>query len=240
MEFATPLIPGTLIKRYKRFLADVTLDDGSVITAHTPNTGSMRGCCEPGSRVWLRDTQNPDRKYPLSWELVEVASAESVGTLVGINTHLSNQLVEEAIENKVITELAGYATRRREVKYGAEKSRIDLLLEDTHKPDCYVEVKNVTLVEKGIAYFPDAVSTRGTKHLRELMAMHEAGYRAVLVFCLQRNDAKRIRPADDIDPEYGNTLRLAHKAGVEILAYSAEPSPLGIQLTYPVALELTK
>ena len=151
MEFDSPLIRGTLIKRYKRFLADVTLENGDQITAHTPNTGSMKGCSEPGSVVWLRDTKNPDRKYPLSWEMVEAKP----DVLVGINTILSNSLVAEAIENGIISELQDYDLIRREVKYGEENSRIDLLLEAAeNKPDCYVEVKNVTLVKGETAYFP--------------------------------------------------------------------------------------
>ncbi len=226
MEFESPLIRGTLIKRYKRFLADVTLENGDQITAHTPNTGSMKGCSEPGSTVWLRDTKNPDRKYPLSWEMVEA----KLGVLVGINTHLSNSLVAEAIENGTITELQNYDLIRREVKYGEENSRIDLLLEAAKKPDCYVEVKNVTLVEGDIAYFPDAVTKRGSKHLRELQAMVKQGKRAVIFYCIQREDVKEIRPADDIDPEYGQLLREAISSGVEALAYTAKISPQGIEL----------
>ena len=231
MEFESPLIKGTLIKRYKRFLADVTLENGDQITAHTPNTGSMKGCSDPGSTVWLRDTKNPDRKYPLSWEMVETKP----DVLVGINTILSNSLVAEAIENGVVSELQGYDQIRREVKYGEENSRIDLLLSDQNnesenKPDCYVEVKNVTLVEENIAYFPDAVTKRGSKHLRELQAMVKQGKRAVIFYCIQREDVKEIRPADEIDPEYGQLLREAISSGVEALAYTAKISPQGIEL----------
>lgn len=231
MEFDSPLIRGTLIKRYKRFLADITLENGDQITAHTPNTGSMKGCSEPGSTVWLRDTKNPDRKYPLSWEMVEAKP----GVLVGINTILSNSLVAEAIENGIISELQGYDLIRREVKYGEENSRIDLLLidekkESENKPDCYVEVKNVTLVEGEIAYFPDAVTKRGSKHLRELQAMMKQGKRAVIFYCIQRNDVQEFRPADEIDPEYGQLLRGAINCGVEALAYTARISPQGIEL----------
>ena len=226
MEFDSPLIRGTLIKRYKRFLADITLENGDQITAHTPNTGSMKGCSEPGSTVWLRDTKNPDRKYPLSWEMVEATP----NVLVGINTHLSNSLVAEAIENDVITELQDYDQIRREVKYGEENSRIDLLLESENKSDCYLEVKNVTLVEGEIAYFPDAVTKRGSKHLRELQAMVKQGNRAVIFYCIQRNDVREVRPADEIDPEYGQLLREAISNGVEAIAYSANISPTGIEL----------
>lgn len=226
MEFESPLIEGILIKRYKRFLADITLENGDQITAHTPNTGSMKGCAEPCSTVWLRDTKNPDRKYPLSWEMVETKS----GSLIGINTLLSNSLVEEAIKNGIVAELQDYDQIRREVKYGEENSRIDLLLESTDKPDCYVEVKNVTMVEKNIAYFPDAVTKRGSKHLRELQAMVKQGKRAIIFYCVQRNDVEEVRPADEIDPEYGKLLREAIKSGVEAIAYTADISPEGIEL----------
>lgn len=229
MRFETPLVAGTLLKRYQRFLADVRLDDGTLVTAHTPNTGSMRGCAEPGSRVWLRDSGNPERKYPLSWELVRTPE----GVMVGINTTLANRLVREGIETGAISELAGYGSIRQEVRYGAN-SRIDLLLQADGRPDCYVEVKNVTLVEGGIAYFPDAVTSRGTKHLRELAAMVAAGHRAVIFFCVQRDDASEVRPADAIDPTYGQALRNVLAHGVEALAYGAEPTPTGIELDRPL------
>lgn len=221
MKFEQALLPGTLIKRYKRFLADVELDSGRVVTAHTPNTGSMLGCCEPGSRVWLSDSGNPDRKYPLSWELVETAP----GVLVGINTGLPNKLVEEGVSAGVITELQGYAGIRREVRYGMEKSRIDLLLHGPGTPDCYVEVKNVTLAQDGIGYFPDAVSERGSKHLRELAEVVAAGKRGIIFFCIQRKDVNEFRPADTIDRKYGDTLRLVIGSGVEALAWRAAVSP---------------
>ena len=226
MRFETPLIEGVLVKRYKRFLADVQLNDGSVVTAHTANTGSMKGCAKSGSKVWLRDSGNPKRKYPLSWELVQAPG----GVVVGINTGLANHLAREAIEQGVVKELRGYDRIRSEVKYGKENSRIDLLLQTEGKPDCFVEVKNVTLVKDDIAYFPDAVTTRGAKHLRELIAMVEAGHRAVIFFCVQRGDAEEVRPADNIDPEYGRTLREAIAKGVEALAYRATPTPEGISL----------
>ncbi len=215
MKFASPLIEARLIKRYKRFLADVQLADGSTLTAHCPNTGSMMGVCEPGSRVWLSQSENPDRKYAHTWELIEVGD-----TLVGINTSLPNRLVEEAIANGIIHPLQGYAEIKREVKFGAENSRVDLLLSKSNGEQCFVEVKNVTAaVSDGIALFPDAVSKRGSKHLRELMAVVQAGHRAVLVFCVQRDDVEQVRPADEIDAVYGKTLRDALKCGVEVLAY---------------------
>ncbi|ANB01079.1 DNA/RNA nuclease SfsA [Ectothiorhodospira sp. BSL-9] len=234
MILPDPLIPGTLRKRYKRFLADVTLDDGQEITAHCPNTGSMMGCMEPGSRVWLSRSDDPKRKYPHTWELVEARQ----GVLVGIHTGRSNALVEEAIRNSLLPTLASPTELRREVRYGRLRSRIDLLLtlDDTH---CYVEVKNVTAaVDNGVAIFPDAVSTRGTRHLQELMAMVEDGHRAALVFCVQREDVTRVRPADEIDPDYGHWLRRAAQAGVEILALGARVSPREIILNHAIPVDL--
>ncbi len=225
MRFDRPLIEGVLLRRYKRFLADVRLIDGRVVTAHTPNTGSMLGCAEPGLRVWLRDTGNPRRKYPYSWELVESRS----GVLVGINTALANRLVREAIEDGTVEALQGYARIRAEQRYGTEGSRIDLLLEDGPGGRCYVEVKNVTLVADGVALFPDAVSLRATRHLRELARMAE-GARAVVFFCVQRNDARALRPAAHIDPEYARTLCTVTRQGVEALVYGARVSTQGIVL----------
>lgn len=225
MEFEQPLRMGRLLRRYKRFLADVELDDGQQVTAHTPNTGSMLGCAEPGSRVWLSVSANPARKYRYSWELVETPG----GVMVGINTGLSNRLVEEAIHDGTVAELHSFPDIRREVRYGVENSRIDLLLEG-HDTFCYVEVKNVTLVEEGVAYFPDAVSARGSKHLRELAEVARQGGRAVIFFCIQRQDATELRPADHIDAVYGQTLRQALQAGVEALAYRAEVTTTGIRL----------
>ncbi len=232
MKFDPALIEGRLIKRYKRFLADVELLNGNTVTVHTANTGSMQGCTTPGSRVWLRDSGNPKRKYPLSWELVEVKPE----IIVGINTGLANRLVHEAIENGVIKELQGYSLIRPEVPYGNERSRIDLLLQDEAGKRCYVEVKNVTLVENAIAYFPDAISKRGSKHLRELVEMHKQGHRSVIFFCVQREDAEQVRPADNIDPEYGRMLRLATGSGVEALAYRAIVSNTEIYLTTKLAV----
>ena len=228
MKFPQTLITGKLIKRYKRFLADVELDSGEIITAACPNTGSMLGCNVPGSPVWLSSSDSPTRKYKHTWELVEARP----GVLVGINTSLPNRLVREAIESYVIKELQGYREIKSEVRYGHENSRIDLLLDGkTKSPPCYVEVKNVTAaVDDGIALFPDAVSERGSKHLRELMAMVAEGYRAVLVFCVQRSDVNEVRPADGIDLVYGVTLRAAVAAGVEVLAYRAALSPIAIVL----------
>ncbi|MDD5035327.1 MAG: DNA/RNA nuclease SfsA [Methylococcaceae bacterium] len=180
-----------------------------------------------GSRVWLRDSGKAERKYPLSWELVEAEP----GILVGINTGLSNLLVEEGIARGMVKELPGYRRIRREVRYGLENSRIDLLLEEGNGPSCYVEVKNVTLVEEGSASFPDAVSARGSKHLRELAQMVRQGHRAVIFYCVQRSDAREVSPADRIDPVYGQTLRQVMAEGVEALAYAARVTPQGIELS---------
>jgi len=223
MQFLPPLQPATLIRRYKRFLADVLLPGGEAITVHTPNTGAMTGCAEPGSTVWLRDVANPKRKYRYSWEMTENLQ----GVMVGVHTGITNALVAEAIEGGIIDELQGYGSIRQEVKYGEEGSRIDLLLKGhTDGRDCYVEIKNVTTCdEQGYGYFPDAVSRRASKHLRELMAMVERGQRAVIFFCVQRGDVQRVRPADEIDSIYGETLRQALATGVEALAYRARVTP---------------
>ena len=228
MRFQEPLVAATLARRYKRFLADVTLDDGTALTAHCPNTGSLLGCQAPGSRVWLSRSDNPKRKYAYTWELIEVAG----GALVGVNTGRSNALVREGIESGIIDELAGYDDIRAEVRYGEEGSRADFLL-TKGAATCYLEVKNVTAaVENGVALFPDAVSTRGTRHLRELIGMvRVANRRAVLCFCVQRADVREVRPADQIDPDYGNTLRKALEAGVEAIAYRATLCPAGVALT---------
>ncbi len=227
MQFSHPLLAGRLLRRYKRFLADVELDSGEIITAHTANTGAMSGCSEPGSSVWLSVSDNPKRKYPHNWEIVEVAP----GVLCGINTLLSNQLVSEAIAAGQVPELKGYTHIRHEVPYGEERSRIDLLLEATETATpCYVEVKNVTLAEQGVALFPDAKTVRGAKHLRELARVVEHGARAVIFYCVQRNDCREFRPAETIDAIYTQTLREAMKKGVEAIAYQADVSVTGICL----------
>ncbi len=228
MRFAQVLESGRLLTRYKRFLADVELDSGALITAACPNTGSLLGCNLPGSRVWLSASDRAARKYRHTWELVE-AHPE---VIVGINTGYPNRLVIEAIKASVIQELSGYREIKTEVRYGNENSRIDILLDDhRRKPACYVEVKNVTAaLENGVAVFPDAVSERASKHLRELMAMVAAGFRAVLIFCVQRSDVHEVRPADAIDPVYGRTLRQALASGVDVLAYRAVISPHEITL----------
>ena len=232
MRFPAPLLEGRLLRRYQRFLADVDTAAG-ILTAHCPNTGSMQGCAEPGMRVWLSPATNPARKLAWTWELVEALP----GVVVGMHTGRSNALVREAIEAGRVPDLAGYPAIRPEVKYG-EGSRIDLLLTAPGRPDCYVEVKNVTAAVAGrIGYFPDAVTTRGTKHLREMSAMVASGHRAVLVFCVQRGDVECVRPADHIDPVYGRTLREALAAGVEVIALGATVTPAGIELERRLAVE---
>ena len=218
MKLPQPLASGLLLRRYKRFLADVEMPDGSVITAHCPNSGSMLGCATPGSPVLLSRSGNLYRKYPHTWELVYADDC-----WIGINTSLSNHLVREGIERGIVSELLGYELIRQEVCYGSERSRIDLLLEEPGL--CYVEVKNVTLVENGIARFPDAATTRGQKHLRELMAMVAGGARAVNFFVVQHANATSVTPADAIDPVYGRLLRQAAEVGVELLAYQASVTP---------------
>ena len=233
MLFPEPLCPGILIRRYQRFLADVALDRGGIVTAHCPNSGSMKGCATPGSPVLLSVADNPNRKLKYTWELV---MAE--GVWVGINTALPNRIVREGIENGIIRELQGYMSIRPEVPYG-EKSRIDLFLEG---PDgrCYVEVKNVTLVEMRTALFPDAVTTRGQKHLRELMKMVRQGHRGVIFFVVQRVDGDAVAPADAIDAEYGRLLWLADQCGVEVLGYQACVTPQQIALTHRLPVVLAK
>lgn len=232
MKFSPPLQPATLLRRYKRFLADVVLPTGEAVTVHTPNTGAMTGCAEPGSTVYLRAVDNPKRKYRYSWEMTE----NRQGVMVGVHTGLTNALVREAIEGGVVTQLQGYPMIRQEVKYGEEGSRIDLLLQGhADGRDCYLEIKNVTTCDgQGHGYFPDAVSVRASKHLRELMGVVERGGRGVIFFCVQRGDVQAVRPADEIDPHYGETLRQALACGVEALACRALVRPDGVILDTPL------
>jgi len=212
-----PLRRGTLIRRYKRFLADVCLDDGRPVTATCPNTGSMMGLVEPGAAVWLSESDSPTRKFRFTWELVQVDLGEGP-VLVGINTGHPNRLVAEALAARRIRTLVGYKTLRREVRYG-ENSRIDLLLECHRKGLCYVEVKNVHLSRRhGLAEFPDSVTARGAKHLVELSRMVRDGHRAVMVFLIQRAEARRLALARDIDPRYAAAFDAAIGAGVEAIA----------------------
>ncbi len=236
MRFPSSLVRGVLVKREKRFLVHAVLDDGQAVIAHTNNTGTMLGCNTPDSPVWLSPANDPKRKLKWTYELVE-----SDGVLVGINTSVPNRLAVEAVEDGTVTELQGYDRVRTEVRYGAERSRIDVLLErgpEETPQRCWVEVKNVTLVENGVALFPDAVTERGRKHLRELTAMVAAGDRAAMLYVVQRADGEAFSPADAIDPAYGAALREAAAAGVEILAYRAEVSPEEIRLRTPLPVVL--
>jgi sugar fermentation stimulation protein A len=215
MRFESRLIRGTLIRRYKRFLADVRLANGEIVIAHCTNTGSMMGCKEPGSSVYLSRSDNPNRKLAYTWELIRVNKI-----WVGINTLNPNRLVAQAIEAGIIQELRGFDTIRREV-ITRPGTRLDLCLEGSNG-SCFVEVKNVSLAVDGAAAFPDAVSERGTKHLKELMRLKRKGHRAAVVFVVQRSDCDYFRPADEIDAEYGRWLRRAIYAGVEALPYRAK------------------
>ncbi|KPJ90887.1 MAG: transcriptional regulator [Gammaproteobacteria bacterium SG8_11] len=240
MKFVEPLLEGRLIRRYKRFLADVELLDGRKVTAHTSNTGAMTGCCDPGSRIWLSVSANPKRKYAYTWELVEV-DAEEQKSLVGINTLLANQLVAEAINHGTVQALAHYTSIRKEVRYGEENSRIDLLLsadEGGGGHACYVEVKNVTLAQAGVGYFPDAKSARAVKHLRELTQVKARGAQAVIFFCVPREDVSQVRPAGFIDSVYTEALRSAVANGVQALAYKAKVSTREILLQNPLPVIL--
>ncbi len=221
------LISGILIKRYKRFLADVKLNDGTIVTAHCPNSGSMRGCCEPGRPVYLSISKNPKRKLKYTWELLKMPD-----TLIGINTQLPNRLVRNSIEHGLVQELSGYTTFKSEIKT-SEHTRLDILLtkegekkrteegEQKRIEHCYVEVKNCTLVENRVARFPDAVTTRGQKHLLELERLVKEGHRGIIFFLIQRMDADLFMPAADIDPEYARILYDVKKSGVEIIVRSA-------------------
>jgi sugar fermentation stimulation protein A len=235
MKLATPLLPGRLEKRYKRFLADVRLDSGETVTATCPNTGSMMGLVSPGLRVWLSTSDSPTRKYKHTWEMVEVDLGKGPA-LVGINTGHPNKVVAEAIESGRIEELAGYATLRREVKYG-QNSRIDLLLEDPAKGLCYVEIKNVHIMRRaGLAEFPDSVTERGAKHLAEMADMVRAGHRSVMVFLVQRGDAKSLSLARDVDAGYGAAFDRARAAGVEAIAVRCKLSvdEIRVDRTIPI------
>lgn len=226
MKFASPLIEGRLISRYKRFFADIELADGTVVTAHCANTGSMAGLKKAESRVWISRADNPKRKLKYDWRIIEVGSA-----LVGVHTAWPNKIVEEALINQSIPELAGYDSLRREVKYG-ENSRIDFLLEDARKPPCYVEVKSITFSrETGLAEFPDSPSVRATKHVTELTSMVKGGSRAVMLYVVQRDDCDHFSIAADVDPKYQEAIVTAQKAGVESLCYACTLSPEEITIS---------
>ncbi|MGY3570726.1 DNA/RNA nuclease SfsA [Vibrio paucivorans] len=233
MQFNPSLESAKLIKRYKRFLTDIELADGSIRTIHCANTGAMTGCAEPGNTVWYSTSDNPKRKYPNSWEISQTQQGHSIC----VNTARANQLAVEAIENGTITELAGYDQLQTEVKYGNENSRIDILLNSETKPNCYIEVKSVTLLDEdnnGQGYFPDAVTTRGQKHLRELTEMANNGSRAVLLFTVLHTGIEKVSAAHHIDAKYSNLLKIAQEQGVEVLCYKAELSESEIKLVSAV------
>lgn len=233
MKFPSTLYRARLLRRYKRFLADVILEgEDRETVVHCPNPGSMLGLDAPGSPVWLSWNGAGKRKYPYTWEI-----SKADGDLVGINTNLPNKLVAEALETRQITSLARYGEIRREVRYG-EKSRVDFLLSEPGHPDCYLEVKNVHLRRTGcLAEFPDSVTARGTRHLRELMQMVANGHRAVMLFVVQRMDCTHFRPAEDIDPLYAHSFRQALDAGVEALCYDCEITTDGIKLRRSLTLD---
>ncbi len=234
MQFDPVLEEGRLIKRYKRFFADIECIDGSVVTAHCANTGSMKNCMADGARVWFSRNNDPKRKLKATWELVETPH----GRLACINTGRANRLVEEALQAGVITELAGFTQLRREVKYGEENSRADFCLMFDQQ-QVFVEVKSVTLgfADTDTAAFPDAVTARGAKHLRELTALAKSGQRAVLFYCVNLSGIAAVRAAKEIDPEYAAALAEAKAAGVEVLAYATSITPVGIEVTQCLAVE---
>ncbi len=243
MQFDPRLKSARLIQRYKRFLADVILEDGSQTTIHCANTGAMTGCATPGDTVWYSRSDNPKRKYPFSWELTET----SRGHKICVNTIRANQLAVEAIQQQQIAELSGYNSLMTEVKYGQENSRIDILLRSPDQADCFIEVKSVTLLDQsdaaeplqrsnkqGQGYFPDAVTTRGQKHLRELIEVVHRGDRAILLFAVLHSGIEKVSPAHHIDAKYSLLLKEAIEAGVEILCYKAQFTAHEIELTTAV------
>lgn len=218
MEFEPALQPATLIKRYKRFLADVTLPSGEEITIHCANTGAMTGCATPGDTIWYSTSNNTKRKYPYSWELTQTTN----GHFICINTLRANQLVAQALAEKHIPELSEYSVIKPEVKYGTENSRIDFYLTQNGLPDCFIEVKSVTLLENNQGFFPDAVTLRGQKHLRELMHIAKEGKRAILLFVALHTGIHVASAAAHIDKQYALLLEEARQSGVEVLCYQAD------------------
>ena len=235
MQFLPPLKPARLIQRYKRFLADVVTPEGKEITLHCPNTGAMTGCATPGDTVWYSTSDSKTRKYAHTWEITETQA----GAFICVNTLRANQLVKEAIQSSVIPELCGYSMLKSEVKYGEERSRIDFLLQADERRNCYIEVKSVTLAEEDYGYFPDAVTERGQKHLRELMSVVASGDRAVVLFAVLHSAITRFSPARHIDPKYAQLLNEAQSKGVEILAYKAELSADTMTLIEPLPVVLS-
>ncbi len=232
--FPKPLVTGTLVKRYQRFFADVTLANGELVTAHCANTGSMKSCWKEGDVVLLTHDPRPERKLAYTWELTKTK-----GGFIGVNTARPNMIIESAVAAGAIPELEGFETMKREVKYGKENSRIDMLLTFKGGKEVYVEVKNTTLLEGDRVLFPDSVTERGRKHLRELMEVVQQGKRGVILFFVNRPEGRTFSPADTIDPGYGETLRQAKAAGVELLAYRAVTTPKGVSelVSVPIVLD---
>lgn len=235
MEFIPALQSATLIKRYKRFLADVITPEGETMTIHCPNTGAMTGCATAGDRVWYSTSDNHKRKYPYTWELTENAEQ----ALICVNTLRANRLVKEMLHHCPPPALAGYSACASEVKYGHENSRIDFMLSAAQRVNCYIEVKSVTLSDNGKGFFPDAISLRGQKHLRELINVVKGGERAVLLFAVLHSAITSVSPARDIDPTYARLLVEAQQSGVEIIAWKAELSATQMTLTTPLPVYLT-
>ncbi|MBS9441751.1 DNA/RNA nuclease SfsA [Photorhabdus heterorhabditis] len=235
MKFHPPLQSATLIRRYKRFLADVITPEGETLTIHCANTGAMTGCATPGDTVWYSTSDNPKRKYPNSWELTETQD----GHWICVNTLRANDLVAEAIKQNAISEFSEYKKISREVKYGEERSRIDLLLQAEQQVNCYIEVKSVTLLQNNCGYFPDAVTTRGQKHLRELQHIVEQGQRAVLFFAVLHSGIKQVAAAAHIDDNYSSLLEQAQNSGVEVICYQANLTEKGMVLGDKLTFILT-
>ncbi|WP_318357593.1 DNA/RNA nuclease SfsA [Enterobacter sp.] len=232
MQFSPPLQSALLIQRYKRFLADVVTPTGETLTLHCPNTGAMTGCATPGDTVWYSTSENPKRKYAHTWELTQTQQ----GAIICVNTLRANILAKEAIIEQRLPGLTGYSSLKSEVKYGDEQSRIDFLLQAEGCRNCYIEVKSVTLAENEQGYFPDAVTLRGQKHLRELMSVAASGDRAVLLFAILHSAIERFSPARHIDAKYAQLLKEAQRKGVEILAYKAELSAKNMTLRMPLPI----
>ncbi|WIV50961.1 DNA/RNA nuclease SfsA [Marivivens sp. LCG002] len=234
MKFSTPLVPARLIRRYKRFLADVRFEDGTETTAHCANPGSMMGLAVAGTKVWLEPNDDPKKKLKYGWRLVDHEN----GHFTGVDTAVPNKALKAALSVGEVRELGGYDLVRPEVKYG-ENSRIDFLLSGEGRPDCYVEVKSVTLSrQSGLAEFPDSVTARGTKHLSELAQMVQQGNRAVMFYLVQRTDCDRFTLASDIDPAYHAAFLKAREAGVEVICYDTAISPLGVALGRSLVIEV--
>jgi len=234
MRFQTPLVPGRLLRRYNRFLADVELDTGEIVKAHCPNPGSMMGLKDPGLRVWLEPNDDPKKKLKFGWRLAEMPS----GAWVGIDTSVPNRVVGEALRDRHIPEVSDYATHRAEVRY-SDNSRVDFLLSDPGLPDLYLEVKNVHLVRTGtLVEFPDSVTSRGAKHMGDLAKMVAEGHRAVLLYCVQYTGCSAFTLAEDLDPTYAAAYRAARDAGVETLCYDCTISPEGVRLNKPLPVEI--